>query len=121
MSKVLSNRLTKANPKNSKFVKGDEVIVTAGNGRAVGQTGKIERIDVKRNRVYVSGYNLRKKHSRVDMQNQSGGIIDKLMPIHISNIALVDPKTKKPTKIGYRIEDGKKTRIARSSGTVLSS
>ncbi len=120
MTRPLSNRLKKQNPKNSKFVKGDEVIVTAGNGRAVGQTGKIERIDAKRNRVYVSGYNLRKKHSRVDMQNQAGGIIDKLMPVHISNIALLDPKKKKGTKIGYRLEGDKKVRIARSSGTVLS-
>ena len=119
MAAPISNRLVKENPKKSKFLKGDEVIVIAGNGRTVGQTGKIERIDTKRNRVYVSGYNLRKKHSRVDMQNQQGGIIDKLMPVHISNIDLVDPKTKKATKIGYKTEGGKKSRVARSSGASI--
>ena len=119
MSKTTSNRIKNENPKKSKFLKGDEVIVTAGNGRDVGQTGKIDRIDTKRNRVYVTGYNLRKKHSRVDMQNQQGGIVDKVMPVHISNISLLDPKTKKPTRIGYRVEDGKKVRFARSSGTIV--
>ncbi|MCX6118614.1 MAG: 50S ribosomal protein L24, partial [Proteobacteria bacterium] len=53
------------------------------------------------------------------LQNQDGGIIDKSMGIHISNVMLVDPKTKKPTRVGFKVEGGKKVRFAKSSGTIL--
>ncbi len=103
--------------KKIKLKKGDEVIVISGSCR--GQKAPIDRVDYKKDRVYLAGVNIRKKHQKPNMQYPEGGIIDKVMPIHISNVMLLDPKTKKPTRIGYKIEDGRKTRIAKKSGTVL--
>ena len=106
------------NQMKCKLIKGDEVVVIAGGSK--GQSGKIDRIDHKSNRVYVGGLNMYKKHVKPDANNPDGGIIDKPMPLHISNVALVDPKTKKPTRIGYKSEDNsKKVRIAKSSGNTL--
>lgn len=97
--------------------KGDEVIVTTGKSR--GETGKIDRVDYKAGRVYVTGVNVYKKHSRPTSEYDPGGIIDKVMPMDWSNVQLLDPKKNKPTRIGYRVEDGKKFRFAKASGTVL--
>ena len=96
---------------------GDDVIVLAGKNR--GETGKISRIDRKTDRAYVEGVNIAKRNTKPSAANPQGGIVDKVMPLHISNLALVDPKTKKPTRIGYKVEDGKKVRFAKKSGTVL--
>lgn len=101
----------------SKLRKGDEVIVLAGRSR--GEVAKIESIDKKNSRVYLEGKHLGKRHQKPDLNNTEGGILDVPMPLHISNVALVDPKTKKPTRVGYKVEDGKKLRVAKKSATVL--
>lgn len=103
----------------TKYRKDDQVIVRTGKFK--GQTGKIESISKDGNRVFVSGVNLWKRHLRpnMDPNHQEGGIVDKAKSLHISNIGLVDPKTNKATRIGFKVEDGKKTRIAKSSGTML--
>ena len=100
-----------------KLKKGDEVIVLAGKDR--GQTGKIDRVDPKAYRIFVSGLNIAKRHTRPGSSSEEGGIIDKAMSLHVSNLALVDPKTKKASRIGYKLQDGKKVRFAKASGTVL--
>lgn len=101
----------------SKLRKGDEVVVIAGSFK--GESGKIDRFDKKLNRVFVGGVNLRKRHVKPGGSNPDGGIIDKCMSLHLSNVAIRDPKTKKPSRIGFKIEDGKKSRISKSSKTAL--
>ncbi|SMF20802.1 50S ribosomal protein L24 [Pseudobacteriovorax antillogorgiicola] len=101
-----------------KLVKGDEVVVLTGKSK--GETGKIDRVSRKSGKVYVGGVNLAKRHTRPGTTSEEGGILDKAMPLDISNVALVDPKTKKPTRVGYKLQDGKKVRFAKASGTVLS-
>lgn len=100
-----------------KLRKGDEVIVITGSSK--GQSGKIDKVDRKKSRVYVSGVNLGKRHVKPTATNPEGGIIEKAMPLHVSNVSLIDPKTKKPTRVGYKVEDGKKVRFAKASGTLL--
>lgn len=97
--------------------KGDEVVVLTGKDR--GQTGKIDRVDPKARRIFVSGLNIAKRHTRPGSSAEEGGIIDKAMSLDVSNVALVDPKSKKPTRIGYKTQDGKKVRFAKASGAVL--
>jgi large subunit ribosomal protein L24 len=97
--------------------KGDKVIVIAGKDK--GKTGEIQKVDPKTNRVVVEGVNLRKKHKKPTQNNPEGSIVEIYAPIDASNVALVDPKTKKPTKIGHKIVNGKKVRVAKKSGTVL--
>jgi len=101
----------------TKLRKGDEVIILGGKSK--GEIGKIEQIDKKKSRVYIAGKNLGKKHQKPDMNSQ-GGIVEVPMPVHISKVALVDQKTHKPTRIGYKIENGVKLRFAKKSGTVIS-
>jgi large subunit ribosomal protein L24 len=101
----------------------DEVIVIGGKDR--GKRGKVLRVDPKKNRVYVEGLNIVKRHQRpqqvagAQRNEQVGGVIEKEGPIHISNVMLVDPKDDKPTRIGVKIEDGKRFRVAKRSGTRL--
>ena len=97
---------------------GDEVVVLSGKNK--GDSGKINRIDRKHDRVYVEGINIAKRHTKPSMGSPEGGIVEKVMPLHVSTVALVDPKTQKPTRIGYKVLDGKKVRFAKKSGTVLS-
>ena len=101
-----------------KLIKDDEVVVLTGKSK--GQTGKVTRVDRKAGKVFVGGVNISKRHTRPGTTSEEGGILDKVMPLDISNVALVDPKTKKPTRIGYKVEDGKKVRVAKASGTILS-
>ena len=96
-----------------KLKKGDEVIVLVGKDK--GKTGKIVKILPKQMKAIVSEINRVKKNQKPD-NNQPGGIIDKDMPIHISNLAFYDPELKKGIKIGYRLNDNKKIRINKSSG-----
>jgi large subunit ribosomal protein L24 len=104
-----------------KIRSGDDVIVISGKDR--GKTGKVLRVDPKKSRVYVEGLNIIKRHQRpmqsTDPVKAAGGVVEKEAPIHISNVQLIDPKTKKPTRIGYRIENGKKVRFAKKSGQSL--
>jgi large subunit ribosomal protein L24 len=100
---------------------GDEVIVIAGKDR--GKRGKVMRAEPGRNRVYVEGLNMIKRHQKprqvagAQRAEEVGGVIEKEGPIHASNVMLVDPKDGKPTRIGVEIEDGKRYRIAKRSGT----
>ena len=96
-----------------KLRKGDEVIVLTGKDK--GKTGKIVKMIPKQMKAIVSEINKVKKNQKPD-NNQAGGIIDKEMPVHISNILAYDAKNKKSSKVGFKIEDGKKVRILKSSG-----
>ena len=103
--------------KKCRLKKGDQVVVIVG--KSVGETGKIDRIDYRRSQVYVGGLNISKRHTKPTQAAGDGGIFDKVMPLDISNVAFVDPVSKKPTRIGYRIENGEKVRFAKASGTVI--
>lgn len=97
--------------------KGDNVIVIAGRDK--GKTGTIQKVIPESNRVVVENVNIRKKCNKPTQANPDGGIVEVYAPIDASNVALVDPKTKKPTKIGHKIVNGKKVRVAKKSGTTL--
>jgi large subunit ribosomal protein L24 len=100
-----------------KIKKGDLVEVISG--REKGKRGNIIRIDRKKDRVYVEQVNLVKKHVR-RREGQLGNIIEKEAGVHVSNVMVVDPKTDKPTRIGYKVlENGQKVRIAKKSGELL--
>lgn len=95
----------------------DRVVVIAGRDK--GKTGEVVKVLPKENRVVVRGVNLVKRHQRPSPKAQ-GGIIDQEAPIHVSNVAHVDPKDNRPTRIGFRIlEDGRKVRFAKRSGEVI--
>lgn len=99
-----------------KIKKGDEVVVISGKYKGV--KGQVLEARPSESRVVVAGVNRHKWHVK-PTQNQPGHIIDREAPIHVSNVALVDPKTKKPTRVGYKVEKGKKVRVAKKSGTEL--
>jgi large subunit ribosomal protein L24 len=106
-----------------KIRKGDRVVVLTGRDK--GKTGSVLRMFPKDERVIVQGVNIVKRHTRADRAS-AGGIIDKEAPVHISNIAHVDPKTGKPTRVGYKFIEPKgkgekptKIRFARRSGEVI--
>jgi len=99
------------------LVKGDKVIVIAGRDK--GKTGTIQKVIPEKNRVVVEGINLRKKTNKPSQKNPDGGIVEIYAPIDASNVMLVDPKTKQPTRIGHKEVKGKKVRYAKKSGTVL--
>ena len=94
--------------------KGDNVYVNAGNDK--GKTGKVLSVDPSKDRAIVEGINMVSKHTKPNAKQPQGGIIRKEAGIHISNLQLVDPKSGKPTRVGYRFEDGKKVRFAKKSG-----
>ncbi|MEM1020522.1 MAG: 50S ribosomal protein L24 [Pseudomonadota bacterium] len=99
-----------------KIKTGDTVVVLAGKDK--GKTGEIKKMLMQDGKAIVGGINMVQRHRKPSMQ-QAGGIDNKEAPVHISNLALADPKTGKPTKVGYRIEDGKKVRFAKASGDVI--
>ena len=102
---------------------GDQVIVIGGKDR--GKRGRILRVEPKKSRVYVEGLNMVKRHQRprqvggAQRAETVGGVIEKEGPIHVSNVAIIDPKQGKPTRLGVEIADGKRYRVARRSGTRL--
>ena len=96
---------------------GDKVVVISGKSK--GTEGKINKTLKKENKVIVEGANMVTKHVKPNANNENGGIIKVEAPIHVSNVALVDPKTKKATKVKYDVKDGKKVRVAKKSSTVL--
>ena len=106
-----------------KIRRDDEVIVISGKDR--GKTGKVLRVDPEKQRVYVEGLNLVKRHQRPQQVRDAqraesvGGVIEKEGPIHISNVMLIDPKDKKPTRVGVTREGGSRNRVTRRSGTKL--
>jgi len=101
----------------------DQVIVIGGKDR--GKKGRVLRVEPKKNRLYVEGLNIVKRHQRprqvagAQRAEQVGGVIEKEGPIHLSNVMLLDPKDGKPTRVGIEVEDGKRHRIARRSGARL--
>ena len=97
--------------------KGDKVKVISGKDK--GQVGTILEAYPKKERVLVEGVNMMKKHSKQSNDNPQGGIVTKEAPIHVSNVMPLDPKTGEPTRVGYKVEDGKKVRIAKKSGQSL--
>ncbi|MCF4098670.1 50S ribosomal protein L24 [Maritalea mediterranea] len=100
----------------AKIKKGDKVIVLTGRDK--GKTGEVLRVAPAENRAVVQGVNLVKRHQRAS-QTSEGGILNKEAPIHLSNIALVDPKENKPTRVGFVVKDGEKKRVAKRSGDVI--
>jgi large subunit ribosomal protein L24 len=90
------------------------VIVIAGNDK--GKTGKVLSVDPAKDRAIVEGVNMVSKHTKPNAKQPQGGIIKKEAPIHISNLNLIDPKSGKPTRVGFKVEGDKKVRIAKKSG-----
>ena len=100
-----------------KIRKGDRVKVIAG--RSKGKVGDVLRVLHAEERVVVSGVNVIKRHTK-PTRDQQGGIIEREAAIHVSNVALLDPKSDKPTKVGFKfLEDGRKVRFARASGETI--
>ena len=100
----------------AKLKKGDKVVVLAGRDR--GKEGEITQVLPKENRAVVDGVNVVVRHQR-QTQGAQGGRIPKPAPIHLSNLALVDPKQGGATRVGFRTEDGRKVRYAKKSGEVI--
>ena len=102
----------------AKIKKGDRVQVLTGRDK--GKRGEVIAVMPTESRALVQGVNMVKRHRKPQGLNQPGGIQEKEAPIHLSNLALIDPKSDKPTRVGFRLlEDGKKVRVARPSGEVL--
>ncbi|MGC6391193.1 MAG: 50S ribosomal protein L24 [Alphaproteobacteria bacterium] len=97
--------------------KGDDVIVLAGRDK--GKRGEVTSVFPKEDRAIVQGINLVKRHTKPSQTTQ-GGMVSKELSIHLSNLALIDPKTNEPTRVGYKLqEDGTKVRYAKKSGDVI--
>jgi len=98
----------------------DEVIVISGKDK--GKTGKIIRVDRAKGRVYVEGINIVKRHQKPNpaRPNAPVGVIEREGPVHVSNVALLDPKDRKPTRVGTRrTEEGRRMRVTKRSGTEI--
>ena len=102
---------------------GDEVVVISGKDR--GKSGRVLRVDRKKDRVFVEGLNIIKRHVRpsqlpgADAAEAAGGVIESEGPIHVSNVMIIDPKDKKPTRIGVTREGGVRKRVARRSKAAI--
>ena len=108
---------TAKHSKKFRLRKDDSVVVMTGRDK--GKKGKVIRVLTKDDRVLVQGVNMVSRHT-APAQNTPGGILSKEAPIHISNVALADPKLGKPTRIGFkRLKDGRKVRVAKRSGEVV--
>ncbi len=100
-----------------KLKKGDKVIVIAGKDR--GETGTIARVLPKENKVLIDGINVAKRHRKRTSQTRAGQIVDKAMPVHASNVMLVDGKSGKGTRIKIERKDGERVRVAVKSGSKI--
>jgi large subunit ribosomal protein L24 len=101
----------------AKIKKGDKVVVMAGRDK--GRTGEVRQVMPDEGRAIVAGVNLVRRHTRQTAQTE-GGILTKEAPIHLSNLAIADPKSGKPTRIGFKIlDDGRKVRVAKRSGDLI--
>ena len=100
-------------------------VVQVISGKDAGKTGKVLRVEPRKNRLYVEGLNIVKRHQRprsvkeTQRGGQVGGVIEKEGPIHASNVMLVDPKENKPTRVGVERSDGKRIRVAKRSNTKM--
>jgi large subunit ribosomal protein L24 len=101
----------------AKIKKGDRVVVLTGKDK--GRQGQVLRVIPKESRVLVAGVNMVKRHTRPSQGDPQGGIKNKEATLHISNVALVDPKTGEPTRVGFRIDGETKVRVAKKSGEVI--
>ncbi len=97
--------------------KGDHVVVITGADR--GKRGEVLRVMPKEHRAVVQGVKLAKRHTKATGMGQPGGIIEKEASVHLSNIALIDPKTDKATRVSFRVQDGVKIRVARLTGNII--
>jgi large subunit ribosomal protein L24 len=97
--------------------KGDTVIIVTGKDK--GKSGKVVHALPKRDLVVVEGINIKKKHQRPRKSNQKGQIVERAMPVQVSNVMLADPKSHKPTRIGIEHKEGKRIRVARKSNTAI--
>ena len=101
----------------AKIKKGDKVVVLTGRDK--GRTGEVVRVMPRETRALVRGVNMVKRHQR-QTQTQEAGIISKEAPVHLSNLAVADPKDGKPTRVGFKVlEDGRKVRVAKRSGDLI--
>jgi large subunit ribosomal protein L24 len=101
-----------------KIRKDDEVIVLTGRDK--GKRGAVLRVVTKTDRVLVGGVNVTKRHVKPTQTDPQGGIVEREAPIHISNVALIDPESDRPTRVRYkRLADGRKVRVAARSGEVI--
>ncbi|WP_407455613.1 50S ribosomal protein L24 [Ligilactobacillus aviarius] len=97
--------------------KNDKVKVIAGKDK--GKEGTVEKVFPSKERVIVKGVNIVKKHQKPTNANPNGGIVEVEAPIHVSNVMLIDPSNNKPTRVGFKIEDGKKVRVSKKTGKTL--
>ncbi len=103
-----------------KIVKNDTVRVIRGAFKGI--EGRVLRVIPGQNRIIVEKVNLRKRHTKPSQDNPQGGIVEKELPISVSNVMVLDPQTGEPTRVGYKtLADGKKVRVAKRSGEMLSS
>ena len=100
----------------AKIKQGDKVVVLAGRDK--GRSGEVLQVVPKEERALVRGVNMIKRHQRQSM-NQEGGIIQKEAPVHLSNLAIADPKDGKPTRVGFKMVGDKKVRFAKRSGVEI--
>ena len=98
----------------AKVKKNDRVVVLTGRDR--GKIGRVLKVIPKEDRVVVEGVNIIKRHTKPSMASPNGGIVQREAAIHVSNVAIADPKTDKPTRVGFKIVDGAKIRVAKKSG-----
>ncbi|MBO7603900.1 MAG: 50S ribosomal protein L24 [Bacteroidales bacterium] len=98
----------------NRIKKGDTVYVNAGNDK--GKTGKVLSVDPAKDRAIVEGVNMVSKHTKPNAKQPQGGILKQEAPIHMSNLNLIDPKSGKPTRVGFKVDGDKKVRIAKKSG-----
>lgn len=96
---------------------GDKVRVIAGKDK--GKEGTVTSVLADKDRVVVEGVNIAKKHQKPNNQYPQGGVIEVEAPIHVSNVQLLDPSTNEPTRVGFKLEDGKKVRFAKKTGNTL--
>lgn len=96
---------------------GDKVKVITGKDK--GKEGVILKAFPKKDRVIVEGMNMMKKHQKPSSMNPQGGILETEAPIHVSNVMLIDSKTGEPTRVGFKVEDGKKVRVSKKTCEVL--
>ncbi|WP_283580419.1 50S ribosomal protein L24 [Ligilactobacillus aviarius] len=97
--------------------KNDKVKVIAGKDK--GKEGTVEKVFSSKERVIVKGVNIVKKHQKPTNANPNGGIVEVEAPIHVSNVMLIDPSNNEPTRVGFKIEDGKKVRVSKKTGKTL--
>ena len=102
----------------ARIKKGDQVLVTTGGSKGI--RGEVVAVLPAANKAVVRGVAIAKRHTRPSRMGEQGGIIQKEMPVHLSNLKLIDPKSGDPTKVGFRIlEDGRKVRVAKATGEVI--